>query len=694
MINNKKLNMTNWYELYLLVDKVDQSQWQIILKAISQHIGIFKKWKLIVSIENSTVRYFVGTNRDIGLLSNNLEGVVLRPIDAEALQLPTPTMQQRFISFAHGGNLLVLREKYQVKRSIELTNVVFTIRIINSSKSSVVMDVLFKDLGGRISAGRKMLYILPSHLLEVDFETNTKYLRNKQPNYLDIQKSIHMLQSENMNAVFEVDTFPYLPKNYYLPLNSYDFDKHSFIIGASGSGKSKLITLIIDSISKNAAYNQKYRIVVIDPHAALEDDLRSVAKSTVINFIEGDQSTELFAGAGTDVSAATELTGTLFKSLLADQFNPKLERVLRFALYVLITGQTMSLEMLKRFLSEVELRNQILTHVQNHVPPNIVQFFNTDYNEMRTKYFNEAILPIVSLVDEMQMQESLASSDENATSLNSIINNNFLTVFSLNKVSMGEKVVKTIAGLLIQQIFLLAQARSFNEKIILIIDEVSVVQNPALSAILAEARKYNLFVFLTQQYFGQIEKTLQDAIFTNVDNYYVFRVSEEDARSIEGNLSIEVPKEIMMTEKEKGLKESDVRVRILTNLHSRECLLRLSDQGRILPCIKARTVDVSQNFGAQGVEQLKMYKADKKPIPSKFRESTSTAASLNPLASQEQPTLLPNETVPEHLALPEPVLNINLQHLGEVTIQQPSFQMKPTSSLAELLASQSSSRKV
>lgn len=181
------------------------------------------------------------------------------------------------------------------------------------------------------------------------------------------------------------------------------------------------------------------------------------------------------------------------------------------------------------------------------------------------------------------MQPSLGEQNDNASSLSKVITTNALTVFSLNKVSMGEKVVKTVAGLLIQQIFLLAQSHSFNEKVILIIDEVSVIQNPAIAQILAEARKYNLFVFLTQQYFGQIEKNLQDAIFTNVSNYYVFRVSEEDARALEGNLTIELPKELMVEEKEIGNKENELRVRILTSLNNRECLLRLSSDGQILP---------------------------------------------------------------------------------------------------------------
>jgi hypothetical protein len=182
---------------------------------------------------------------------------------------------------------------------------------------------------------------------------------------------------------------------------------------------------------------------------------------------------------------------------------------------------------------------------------------------------------------------------------------------------MGEKVVKTVAGLLIQQIFLLAQARSFNEKVILIIDEVSVVQNPAIAQILAEARKFNLFVFLTQQYFGQIEKTIQDAIFTNVANYYVFRVSEEDARALEGNLTIELPKETLLEGKEVGNKEEEIRVRILTSLNARECLLRLSVDDQILPCVKARTLDFA---GHKTRADIELKPVTEQHLPTKFQE--------------------------------------------------------------------------
>ena len=625
MKQRKHMGYEQWFELYLMKDRYDQKSWQDSLFAISQYIGFMKSWNLVIHIENNTLHYFVGANSDIGGLSSNLDGMVLRPIDPSIITLPNDVSRERLIQITPGGNILDIREKYQIKRNISLEWISLQIRMINIEKSIVEAQFGFRKTDNKFSVAKKYLFTLPASILAIDFVSNTKYLRNKQPQYLDIQKSLHIMRSDDMGAVFEVDTFPYLAKNYYLPLESYDFDKHSFIVGASGSGKSKLIGLLIHRLLANAQNRQKYRIVVIDPHASLEEDLGGINGANVISFKNQDDGAELFAGAGTDVSAATELTGTLFKSLLADQHNPKLERVLRFSLYVLMTGQVMSLDNLKRFLSDIEYRNQLIEHVREFIPDNIVKFFSTDFNEMRTKYYNEAISPVVALVDEMQMQPSLGAQSDDSMSLGKIIGASPLTVFSLNKVSMGEKVVKTVAGLLIQQIFLLAQAKKFNEKVILIIDEVSVVQNPAIAQILAEARKYNLFVFLTQQYFGQIEKELQDAIFANVANYYVFRVSEEDARALEGNLTIELPKEALLEAKEMGSKEDELRVRMLTSLNSREALLRLSVDGKILPGIKARTMEFKGSHIRKNIE-LKKY--DQVQLPSKFQEAVQAQSTF------------------------------------------------------------------
>ena len=293
----------------------------------------------------------------------------------------------------------------------------------------------------------------------------------------------------------------------------------------------------------------------------------------------------------------------------------------------------------------------------------------------------------------MQMQPSLAGKGENAVSLAQIVNSNFLTVFSLNKVTMGEKVVKTVAGLLIQQIFLLAQARAFNHKVMLIVDEVSVVQNPALAAILAEARKFNLSVVLTQQYFGQIEKDLRDAIFTNVMNYYVFKVSEEDARALEGNLTIELPKEILEAEKNKGLKQSDVRVQMLTGLHPREVFLRLSSDGKLLPCVKARTLDVTAAPKVENVE-LKEY-AQAKEMPSKFVENAQAVyQELNVTAASSATPQAP-PVAPGAAAAPDPGLSQTVAPQPQPSATsgtEPKVGRREFLNLHDLLATNSSSR--
>lgn len=635
MKQTKHLGYENWFEVYLAGDSYDASSWQKTILAIAQYSGFLKVWTIAVHIEQNTVRYFVGTNKDISVLSNNLDGFIMRPVDSAQVSPPLDTRKESFVQFVVGGNVLDLREKYQVKRGKALEWVLFDIRVLSTDKAYCNAYFCFRDAAGTFTSAQKHLFTTPAQLLAIDFLKNTKYLRKKQPKYLDIQKSMHIMRSDDIGALFEVDTFPYLPKNYYLPLESYDFYKHSFIIGASGSGKSKFIGLFVHKLLAGTMNRQKYRVIVIDPHASLEQDLGGIEGSNVVSFKGENDSAELFAGAGTDVSAATELTGTLFKSLLADQHNPKLERTLRFSLYVLMTGQIMSLDTLKRFLTDIEYRSQLLDHVKGFVPENIIKFFGPDFNEMRTKYYNEAISPIVTLVEEMQMQPSLGEQQSDSASLAQLIRTNPLTIFSLNKVSMGEKVVKTVAGLLIQQIFLLAQAHSFNERVILIIDEVSVVQNPALAQILAEARKYNLFVFLSQQYFGQIEKGLQDAIFTNVANYYVFRVSEEDARSLEGNLTLELPKETLLEEKEVGNKENELRVRMLTSLNMRECVLRLTNDGQILPGLKARTMEFHGSAARRPIE-LKEYTATE--MPSKFHEAVKAQNTFTPSSKDETST--------------------------------------------------------
>lgn len=578
------------FELLSLRDEITQEQWALLGSSILRYSGLFSRFDVTFSCKGNVLRYFLSSKRDLSVLSNNLDGLLLRPLPVNTVQIPAHQTREHWIRFVTTGNLLDVREKYSIRRGKDLSLAVFKVRRTGKKSSWVKTQLHFRGLGGKWSRSSKVISdfgALPAQLLAINFKENVRYLKKSVKPYLDIEKSLHLLTSNRQSALFVVDTFPYFSRSYYLGLNRYEFDKHSLIIGATGTGKSKLISLMIDRLEQTFLSSQ-YRVVVIDPHASIADDLAHISSSRVISFQK--EGTDLFAESTADVMAATELTATLFKALLADQFNARLQRVLRFSLFVLLTAQSMSMDMLKRFLTDLELRTQVLNHVGSFVPQNIIQFFGSDFNEIRTTQYTEAILPIVSMIDELQLQPVLSRAD---ISLERTIRDNFLTVFSLNKVSMGEKATKTIAGLLIQQIFLMAQARVFNQKVILIIDEVSVVQNPTIASILAEARKFNLSVILTQQYFGQIAPELRAAIFSNVYNYYVFKASEEDARALEGNLNIEIPKEVLAAAQERGHSETEVRVKLITELNPRECLVRLSSRGHVTPCLRVRTLDAA-----------------------------------------------------------------------------------------------------
>lgn len=679
-------------ELLLTKDTYTAEDWRKIASVIAGHAKGFHPFRLTVLFQENIVKMFVTSRRDVSVLSNGLEGVSFRPAKEAELQkihLPSSYEKIGFLKIPTGGNVLDLKERYKVQEGKNLE--LFVLDVQRFGKRLTSKMIVAMNMGGVHHVSTRQLTLFPAHLLAIDFLNNTNYIRATVPIYVSLEKTLHNMQSENLDALFSIDAFPYATHDYYLHLPAYEFDKHSLIIGSSGSGKSKFIQLYIDRLSRMGMAKQNYRVVVIDPHASLDSDLKHIAGAKIVNF--SNEAPQLFPDAAADITAATELTTTLFKSLLADQFNPKVERVLRFSLYVLLTAQSMSMHMLKEFLTDINTRTQILDHVRSYVPENVAHFFGTDYNELRTKYYTEAIGPLVSLVDELQLQPSLAG--ESDSSLVKNVQDNFLTVFSLNKVSMGEKVVKTVAGLLIQQIFLMAQSRIIQQKVLLFIDEVSVVQNPALASILAEARKFNLFVILTQQYFGQIDKDLRDAILSNVINYYVFRVSEEDARELEGNLTIELPSEVIEVGKNKGLKEVDLRVKLMTELSPRECLVRVASSGQVLPSFKARTLDAPVAVSSVNDSQLVALEPPvAQKLPEKFHKKEFSENNLD-ILDNNMPQNVPNiASLPPQ---PQPPQHRPSRYAAGPEGERPkmsdsSVKAASPTNLAELLAQHSSSR--
>lgn len=559
-------------EIYLTKNYVLKKEWEDLINVISNYNGLLKNWKIIIENNSNQLRYFIKSDCSLPATINGLNAFLMKNIENNKLyysylSLPFFTNTE--------NNIIDIINYLEIKNKGTLNFIEITFKKL--SKNNIKKKIVIYLTKNGNTKKYRLLLSNPTNILSVDFDNNKRYFFKSAPKYLDINKILHLLSTDINSSIFKIDTFPYLQGDFYLNQNNFSFDKHSVVLGASGTGKSKFLSLLINNIYKNSDLKQRYKIVIIDPHAALEDDIGGISR--VIDFKTTLDSIDLFINNPNDVISSTELLLELFKSLIADQYNSKLERVLRHSIYVLLLDNSFNFSNLRKILLELEYRNFLIKKLKNKLPISVIEFFLTDFNDLKTKAYGEAVSPIIAFIDEMEMIP-VFNNQTNEDNLRKTIYDNFLTLFSLDRTKLGDKVTKTISGLVMQQLLSLIQNHSFNEHIIFIVDEVAVIENPILCRFLAEARKYNLSLILAGQYFSQITDKLKNAIFANVINYYIFRVSKIDANILVDNFNMKIPLD----------DTRDKRIKMLTELNNRECILRIDSNDKLLPAFKASTI--------------------------------------------------------------------------------------------------------
>lgn len=569
------------YEILLTTQFATEESWLNLILGISKLNGFLKKWKIYVKIELNEVRYFVVSPVNLPPVINNQGDFLIKPIEDKFNRIRAKSSLPYYLSTKYPCILDIYdRNESHRGRKLILTQISF--RPFNRNNFFTNTKLFFEKKNGKLIKKRGLLNI-PHTFLSIDFSVHSRFFHQKDAvKYLDIRKSLHLLDNNNNNSVLKVDTFPYLADDFYLNINNYDFDRHSVVMGSSGTGKSKFISSLITDISNIPSYRNNYKIVMIDPHNSIKDDIGGLDNTKILDFKTLEKSIDLFAKTSKDEVVTTELFMSLFQNLMGAMFNSKLERVLRHSIHLLLIKNMLTFTNLRKLILEMDFRNEVLA--KGEIPNSISDFFLSDFNELKSRSYPEAIAPIIAFIDEMRMLPSF-NYEGKQEGLKETIQNNFLTIISLDQTKIGEKVTKTISGLVMQSMLQLVQSYSFEEHIIFIIDEVAVIENPIIKRFLSEARKYNLSLMLAGQYFSQISEDLRKAIFANVINYYVFRVARQDALILENNIQMEV-----------GVKNSYIiRMKMLTELNNRECIARVSKNGIMLPAVKAKTINFTSN---------------------------------------------------------------------------------------------------
>lgn len=561
-----------WYEIFLGQTRVDTASWSQFFAALKSYLGWRARWSIRICLDHGTLHYYLET---LGSIPTSL-GV------ADFLCKPLPDAP---IIASHQAAValpfLTQHKFYQLPRLLH--------KLQERGHTFISLNLKFSSCGAtyfttttitftkkRKTYERALPLSLPAELCSIDFSKFQNFRYKKIPTYLNSEKVHRITSAKSTAPLLLLDNFPY-GDTCGLDLTSFDFAKHSLVLGSSGSGKSRFLCLLIDCIYRSSV--KDYKVIVIDPHDALKNDLGEVQEQVIVDFYNSERSVDLFQQDLENLSVSVELMLETFRSLIGDSYNGRLERVLRHTIYLLLLDQNFTFVALRRILSETEYRNEVLTRLKSKLPSSVSRFFLTEFQELKSQSYNLAFAPIMAFIDEMQMLTVF--NETGAKAIPEVVAKHFLSVFSLSRLRLGDKVTRTIAGLLMQQLFLLAQKRQFSEHLVIIIDEVAVIENPILVRFLSEMRKYNVSVILAGQYFAQMSPNLRTAILANASNYYTFRIARGDARLLVDNLQIKSPK----------LYDMDSAAQIFTGLKARECLVQISCHGEPYAVFKAQTPD-------------------------------------------------------------------------------------------------------
>lgn len=569
----------NIFEIYLTTEHVQGTEWLTIFNKISKINGRFKPWNLWINIENNYIRYFVETKRILPTIIGETGSFLFKRTNIKLKEKAAPSTP--YILRASDKTILDVYDKIEAQRNQKLKNIKITFYPHKYNNYLSTTKLYLKSENDKILEKKAFFNFSIFDFVSIDFKIHTRFFYIKEPaRYLETKKTINLLNGDTKKALLKVDVFPYLQEELYLKHTDYDFARHSVVIGASGTGKSKMISTLIKNLSNDSYNKNNYKIVIIDPHSAIEEDIGGLPNTSVVDFKTQENSINLFINNTQDILSNTESIMSILKNIIADRYNSRLERVLRYSIHLLLAKAEFDLVNLRKLLTEIEYRNKILREAEGSIPVNITEFFRVDFNELKTKSYQEAIAPIIAFIDEMQLLPAF-NNNSNIKNIKNEIENNFTTIISLDQMTLGLNITKTIAGFTMQSILQLVQSHTFDKHIILIIDEVAVIENPIINRFLSEARKYNLSLILAGQYFEQISKELQKAIFTNAVNFFVFRVSRADAMLLENNIKMEV-----------AVKNTHInRIKILTELEDRECIARIGKNGRLYSAFKGKTTD-------------------------------------------------------------------------------------------------------
>lgn len=328
-------------------------------------------------------------------------------------------------------------------------------------------------------------------------------------------------------------------------IKAKDRDRHMYVIGKTGMGKSTLLeNMAIQDIRNGEGF------AFIDPHGGtverLLDYIPKERIKDVVYFAPFDMEHPVAFNVMEDVGydrrhlVVSGLMAT-FKKIWEDAWSARMEYILTNTLLALLEYPGATLLGVNRMYTDKDYRKKVIDNVKD---PVVKDFWTKEFANYGDRYTQEATPAIQNKVGQFTgnpLIRNIIGQPKSSFDIRTMMDERKILIINLSKGLVGETNMRLLGSMLTTRIFLAAMSRAnlpANELSALphfyfYVDEFQNFANKTFAEILSEARKYKLNLIIAHQYIEQMEEEVRDAVFGNVGTTVVFRVGPFDAEVLE-----------------------------------------------------------------------------------------------------------------------------------------------------------------
>jgi len=383
----------------------------------------------------------------------------------------------------------------------------------------------------------------------MDVVSSTVYQSNTAPKDLErAARRAFFLYTSRMNATpNNPERITYLAathtrgKHVAFGIRAKDRDKHMYVIGKSGMGKSTLLeNMAIQDIQNGEG------IAFIDPHGSTAEKLLDFVPEERIKDVlylapfdvEYPVGFNIMEDVGYDQrhKVVAGLMGT-FERIWADTWSARMQYILQNTLLALLEYPGSTIIDVNRMLVNKAFREDVIKHISD---PVIASFWKEEFAGYSDRYTQEATPAIQNKIGQFisnPLIRNVVGQPVSSFDVREMMDNKKILIVNLSKGRMGETNAALLGSMLVIKIYLAALSRAEESPGVMkslppfyfYVDEFQTVVNDAFEGILSEARKYKLGLTIAHQYIEQMSETVRNAVFGNVGTTIIFRVGPLDA---------------------------------------------------------------------------------------------------------------------------------------------------------------------